>query len=205
MIADLKADSARWEAERRQTSSRGGQPSGGEYSRDASDIRNSNIPAVEYRSSTTHQSRQYYGPTGDSTSGYTTPQSQVQSQAPAFPQDRYNQPPIGGYAPQVYPPEPPYYGGADLRPGGGIQSQTPIPPQPRNVYPQAGGYVQSSSSYADSRSTPFYPQSAPGNVTPQQQQYSTQQQPSDPFYGRGAYFHRHTTPFYCPVLHMNGL
>ncbi|KAI0174098.1 hypothetical protein BJ166DRAFT_586930 [Pestalotiopsis sp. NC0098] len=44
MIEDLKADSARWDQERRQQTSRG--PVG-----------------VQYRNSDTHQSRQYYGPT----------------------------------------------------------------------------------------------------------------------------------------------
>jgi len=44
MIADLKADSERWEAERRGTAT-------------------SNTPIVDYRSSTTHQSRLHYGPT----------------------------------------------------------------------------------------------------------------------------------------------
>jgi hypothetical protein len=63
MIADLKADSERWEAERRQTASRG-QPQNGISSRDSERFgSNSNTPVVEYRSSTTHQSRQYYGPT----------------------------------------------------------------------------------------------------------------------------------------------
>lgn len=44
MIEDLKADSARWDQERRQQSAR-------------------NTGGVQYRNSDTHQSRQYYGPT----------------------------------------------------------------------------------------------------------------------------------------------
>jgi hypothetical protein len=61
MIADLKADSERWEAERRETASRG-QPANGISFRDSDGIvRKSNTPIVEYRASTTHQSRQYYG------------------------------------------------------------------------------------------------------------------------------------------------
>jgi len=55
------------------------------------------------------------------------------------------------------------------------------------VYPQPGGYVQPTQNYADSRPPTYYTQPAPGNVTPQQQPYPTQQQPSDPFYGRGSY------------------
>ena len=63
MIADLKADSERWEAERRVTAQRG-QPSNGTLLRDSNGIvRKSNTPVVDYRASTTHQSRQYYGPT----------------------------------------------------------------------------------------------------------------------------------------------
>jgi uncharacterized phage-like protein YoqJ len=48
MIADLKADSERWEAERRAATARV-------------------APVVDYRSSLTHQSRQYYGPTTEAT------------------------------------------------------------------------------------------------------------------------------------------
>ncbi|KAI1779335.1 hypothetical protein F4818DRAFT_438113 [Hypoxylon cercidicola] len=46
MIEDLKADSARWDQERRQQSAS-----------------RSNAAGVQYRNSDTHQSRQYYGPT----------------------------------------------------------------------------------------------------------------------------------------------
>lgn len=184
MIADLKADSARWDTERRQTASRG-QSSGGEYSRDTSDIRISNTPVVEYRSSTTHQSRQYYGPTDASSAGYATPQAQVQSQPSTYGGDRYSQPSVGSYSAQGYPPDSNYYvQGADLRPARGeVPPQVQIPP--RTVYAQPG-YVQAAPTYADSRSTAYY-QPSPGSVAPQQQQYPTQQQPSDPFYGRGSY------------------
>ncbi|ETS77668.1 hypothetical protein PFICI_09730 [Pestalotiopsis fici W106-1] len=64
MIEDLKADSARWDQERRQQTSRG--PVGGTHaSRDSPGvfIQKSNSPVVQYRNSDTHQSRQYYGPT----------------------------------------------------------------------------------------------------------------------------------------------
>ncbi|ORY60631.1 uncharacterized protein BCR38DRAFT_43366 [Pseudomassariella vexata] len=64
MIEDLKADSARWDQERRQQTARN--PVGGTIA--ASDanglfIKKSNSPIVQYRNSDTHQSRQYYGPT----------------------------------------------------------------------------------------------------------------------------------------------
>jgi hypothetical protein len=63
MIEDLKADSARWDQERRQQSSR--HSAGGTIaSRDSNSIlvRQSNTFAVQYRNSETHSSRQYYGP-----------------------------------------------------------------------------------------------------------------------------------------------
>ncbi|KXH53204.1 transcription factor RfeG [Colletotrichum salicis] len=69
MIDDLKADSARWEAERRQQAARNS--SGGTFaSRDATALlsRRSNSPTAGYRQSETHSARQHYGPT-DST-GY---------------------------------------------------------------------------------------------------------------------------------------
>lgn len=66
MIEDLKADSARWENERRAQNSRhssGGsfaprEMGGGHPARAAS-----NSPIVSYHQSETHQSRQHYGPT----------------------------------------------------------------------------------------------------------------------------------------------
>lgn len=65
MIEDLKADSARWDSERRAQTSRN--TAGGIHtSRDASGVparHSSNSPAVQYRYSETHQSRQHHGPT----------------------------------------------------------------------------------------------------------------------------------------------
>ncbi|OAA60114.1 transcription factor RfeG [Cordyceps fumosorosea ARSEF 2679] len=62
MIEDLKADSARWDSERRAQTSR-------------------NTPGVQYRYSETHQSRQHHGPTEH-------PPFQQQQQQP--PQDHFN-------------------------------------------------------------------------------------------------------------------
>lgn len=65
MIEDLKADSARWDSERRSQTSRNtaggihGSRDGPNYSSGPS----SNSPAVQYRYSETHQSRQHHGPT----------------------------------------------------------------------------------------------------------------------------------------------
>ncbi|KAL7621167.1 hypothetical protein AAE478_008484 [Parahypoxylon ruwenzoriense] len=66
MIEDLKADSARWDQERRQQSANRNNAAGGTIaSRDSNGVyvRLSNSPIVQYRNSDTHQSRQYYGPT----------------------------------------------------------------------------------------------------------------------------------------------
>jgi hypothetical protein len=65
MIEDLKADSARWDSERRSQTSRN-TPGGIHGSRDGPNYPaapSSNSPAVQYRYSETHQSRQQYGPT----------------------------------------------------------------------------------------------------------------------------------------------
>ncbi|KAH7020144.1 hypothetical protein EDB80DRAFT_746729 [Ilyonectria destructans] len=65
MIEDLKADSARWDSERRAQTSRN--TTGGIHtSRNASGVparHSSNSPVVQYRYSETHQSRQHHGPT----------------------------------------------------------------------------------------------------------------------------------------------
>ncbi|KAF4973779.1 hypothetical protein FZEAL_9226 [Fusarium zealandicum] len=65
MIEDLKADSARWDSERRAQTSRN--TSGGTIaSRTAAGApprHSSNSPVVQYRYSETHQSRQHHGPT----------------------------------------------------------------------------------------------------------------------------------------------
>jgi hypothetical protein len=63
MIADLKADSERWEDERRVIASNGQHSYGISFQDSGGIVRKSNTPTVGYRASTTHQSRQYYGPT----------------------------------------------------------------------------------------------------------------------------------------------
>jgi hypothetical protein len=183
MIADLKADSERWEAERRQTASRG-QPSN-----------------VEYRSSTTHQSRQYYGPTeaapgvapGYGAQGYQAPASSVQpgvydsgyqTQAYAQPQPAYNGASQGYAAQDNY-----YVAGADLRvgdpraePQARVPSSAANPNIPRNAPVQYGapqGYAQ-----PDTRS---YSSQYSNQPAPSPSYQSSAQNPSDPFYGRGAY------------------
>lgn len=220
MIADLKADSARWDAERKTSGARG-QSIGGEYSRDASDFRSSNIPIVEYRASTTHQSRQYYGPTDTSSSGFAAPQTQVQSpQGFAYARDQFATPAGNSYQTPSYPsgPDQPFIEGVHSQPLSQPpvrREQAAIPSQSRTAYPQSG-YPSGAPAYGDSRSGAYY--NPTGNVTPQQQQpqqypqqqYSQQQQPPqqslESYYGRSTYFHRHTTlSYYPPVLRMNGL
>ncbi|KAL3955146.1 hypothetical protein ACCO45_010709 [Purpureocillium lilacinum] len=146
MIEDLKADSARWDNERRAQTSRN--TSGGIHtSRDASGFParpSSNSPVVQYRYSETHQSRQHHGPTeapfqadpyrdpgyenrypGTGAPGYTgasgaypPPQQQQQQQYAATSGGAY----AGGYQPTQQSPGPdPRFssaqGGSMMRPG----------------------------------------------------------------------------------------
>lgn len=187
MIADLKADSARWEDERRTTASRG-QPSN-----------------VGYRDSQTHSSRQYYGPTepqGGGAPGYASnagagpqgPQG-VYDNGPSYssqnygaPAPSYNQQP--GYAIQS---DNYYVAGADLRadqPG----ARVPVPQSGINVPRSNVSTVQYSGtpSYQqpDSRNTYYSgqvpPQVSSAQYPPSQQQQQQQQQSADPYYGRAA-------------------
>ncbi|KAI0415766.1 hypothetical protein F5X98DRAFT_210762 [Xylaria grammica] len=69
MIQDLKADSARWDQERRQQSANRSNAGGGTIASNGVYIRSSNTPPVQYRNSDIHQLRQHYGPTEASYSG----------------------------------------------------------------------------------------------------------------------------------------
>jgi len=179
MIADLKADSDRWEAERRQTASRG-QPLN-----------------VGYRDSTTHQSRQYYGPTeqvpvpNPAYSAPPTTQGQgVYDNGPQYAQQSYGQPAPGGYAQPGYLQDNNYYvAGADLA----VADQSRV----RMPVVQSGVNVPRSNQYA---TTPTYQQQPPersyysgqpGPAVTQAQHQGYPTQPSDPYYGRGqgAYIH----------------
>ena len=200
MIADLKADSDRWDAERRLTASRG-QPSNGTPLRDSNGmVRNSNTPIVGYRDSTTHQSRQYYGPTEAApggTPGY--PPTSMASQPPVYdngyPQ-AYN-PPSQQYAtPQGYPTDNGNYAyvGADMVIDRDPRSNARPPERQVGTVPRQ--YASSTTQYqtqADPRGNYYSSNQPPPSAG---QTYSTQQHPADPFYGRGAYTHQ---PFlsYC--------
>ena len=195
MIADLKNDSERWAAERRQTASRG-QPSNGISSRDSNGmVRNSNTPIVEYRSSTTHQSRQYYGPSETTPAvaqGYgsapTYPSAGASVQQgvydSGYPAQQYGQPAAIYATDTGYPAQGEYYvAGADLtvdqRPG-----RAPV--QPAGTVPRSG-QVQYTGAYqqTDPRGYSAYPgQSAP---SPVQYAQGSGQQTSETNYSRGAY------------------
>lgn len=171
MIADLKADSDRWEAERRATASRG-QPSN-----------------VGYRDSTTHQSRQYYGPTEQvpgANPGYSsapTPAVQgVYDSGPQYQQQSYGQPAGGGYAQPVYAVQDNnYYAGADLV--ADQRSRVPVVSSGANV-PRSNQYAPGPSYQQQPDSRSNYYSSQPGPAAAQaQQQFPTQ--PNDPYYGRG--------------------
>ncbi|KUJ09218.1 uncharacterized protein LY89DRAFT_280362 [Mollisia scopiformis] len=186
MIADLKADSARWEAERRQTASRG-QPANGISLRDSNGIvRKSNTPTVGYRDSATHQTRQYYGPSeAQPTTGYpssggsSTPLGDAYDNGSQFQQQNYAQPASGYTQPTGYAVQDTYYAGADYVADQPRSSRVPVTSSitvPRsNAYAPAPTYQQ-----PDSRAA-YY--SGPPPVNPTQQVYAT---PQDPYYGRGA-------------------
>ncbi|TVY86444.1 hypothetical protein LAWI1_G007450 [Lachnellula willkommii] len=168
MIADLKADSDRWEAERRSTQSRG-QPSN-----------------VEYRASTTHQSRQYYGPT-EAATGMSTP-----GYAPAAPsgnvaQGAYaqNYPPPESYAPPVssgYANPPSTYSQQDNNyyvAGANMETIRPLP-QPGTV-PRTGQPYGTTPTYAQRDANAYYSPQPPATSVSSSQYPSN---PSDPYYGR---------------------
>lgn len=117
MIDDLKADSLRWDKERRAQTARSNTSGGSFISRDASGASarlSSNSPIGQYRMSETHQSRQHYGPSesdgyprypGSGSGGFI-------GAAAGF--DRQQQPPQqqhpgngGGYGYQQQPPSQP--------------------------------------------------------------------------------------------------
>lgn len=209
MIEDLKLDSERWEAERRQTAQRG-QPTNGTPYRDANGIvRESNTPVVDYRTSTTHEARQYHGPTEESAAprsapapqGYGQPAGASAQQQPhgydtgyqpaaAYPSTAYGGQPASGYGPtpQAYGTD--YLGGAyvaaanlanaDYNPAQATPRGVPV----GNQYPTAGAY-------GGAPTDPRYYAAAPGpSQVPPTQQYG---QPTDPYYGRSTYNNSHSS------------
>jgi hypothetical protein len=168
MIADLKADSERWEAERRQTASRG-QPAN-----------------VGYRDSNTHQTRQYYGPTETGQpSGYPSssaagaPLGNTYDSGPQYQQQpSYAQP--AGYPQTTYAGTENYYvAGGDLV---ADQSRSTRVPVSSVTVPRSGN-----NTYA---STPTYQQPDPraayysGQPPQPAQAQPVYASPQDPYYGR---------------------
>ncbi|KAE8454473.1 hypothetical protein EG329_000096 [Mollisiaceae sp. DMI_Dod_QoI] len=194
MIADLKADSERWEAERRQTASRG-QPANGISLRDSNGIvRKSNTAIVGYRDSATHQTRQYYGPTeaGMPSAGYPsssstgTPSGSVYDNGSYQPQQTYAQPAQGYAQPQGYAVQDNYYvAGADLV--ADQRSRVPVTSAGVNV-PRSNTYASTPTYQQPDTRTAYY--SGPPPPVSQAQQVYASPHPQDPYYGRGAYKHQ---------------
>ncbi|OHW97813.1 transcription factor [Colletotrichum incanum] len=207
MIDDLKADSARWEAERRQQAAR-------------------NTSGAGYRQSETHSARQHYGPT-DST-GYPDVGRDSYDSAPRYPGSQapgYSGNSTQGYsgAAAGYAQQPSSFpssgGGYPSYSSGGSYSQ-PDPRDPRYAGQMAQGYGEppymataanlARSSYSADPYGAGQPSRTPTTMAPQQgQTYSSGSQvpagyqsgfyppstsasygsvpvASDPLYGRGA-------------------
>ncbi|KAI1654722.1 hypothetical protein F4813DRAFT_201722 [Daldinia decipiens] len=146
MIEDLKADSARWDQERRQQSaSRNNAAAGGTIaSRDSngSYVRLSNSPIVQYRNSDTHQSRQYYGPTEAGFAAGTPNRDPYGDATPRYPgtgSAGYTGA-AGSYTAQQYP-----QGGYSTQQGYTTQGSQFQPPSASVTYPpmpSQGGFGQ---------------------------------------------------------------
>lgn len=178
MIADLKADSLRWENERRLSATRG-QPTN-----------------VGYRESNTHQSRQYYGPSeaqpagapGYST-GTTTGNQVVYEAGPSY-QQNYSQQPAQNYGAQPGPSyaqpgtygtvDNNYYAGGNLGIADSSRTRVPISQSGINV-------PRTIASDAPYPGTPYqgenrsYYQAQPGPPVSSAQTY-TSQPPQEPYY-----------------------
>ncbi|PHH61234.1 hypothetical protein CDD81_668 [Ophiocordyceps australis] len=147
MIEDLKADSARWDSERRAQTSR-------------------NTSGVQYRYSETHQSRQHLGPTegpysadpysrdqtydgharypGSGAPGYTGASNSFASPQQQQPQQQQQQ----------QPPPPPVYSSNGGMYSGAYQ-QTQQSPPPDNRYPSGQGNPLMRSGYQASQEAPY--------------------------------------------------
>jgi hypothetical protein len=198
MIEDLKADSARWDAERRAQTSRN--TPGGSFAVGYPGRSSSNSPLGQYRMSETHQSRQNRGPTeghyppdayghdgprypGTGAPGYT-------GASPSYSQPGYGGP-GGAYGYGQSPPPDPRYSGSYSQGGqppmdgfddrayihtGANLNRTGAPPQPTYVTapPMQPGY----------QSAPYnYQSQVPTTNGPS---YSSMQAPDSSF-SRGEY------------------
>ncbi|RKF72325.1 putative transcription factor [Golovinomyces cichoracearum] len=144
MIEDLKADSQRWDQERRAANSR---------------------ENVGYTQSRTHESRQQWGPTGESNKNY-PPSTNSQASFEQFPQSIYPHPPSVAYNQQ-------------LPPSSYMQQENYYVAGSNMAVEQPRGYQSPTGVEVPRVSAPHYVQ------VPTGQQY-TNQAPSQP-YGRGSY------------------
>ncbi|KAI9812284.1 MAG: hypothetical protein M1827_004733 [Pycnora praestabilis] len=153
MISDLKADSSRWNAERSQ--SQRGDGYGGSLMRDPSLVGKPDMVSAEpYEKSTTHRSRQYYGPTVQPgvTSGPNPaamyPQQNVPQQAQQA-QLQQQQPPQAqtGYDDYTY-------------------EQNPYAPQGSSAYAQQSGYQYPAADYGAAAQPRGYAQQPYGDQPP---------------------------------------
>ncbi|KAK7946129.1 uncharacterized protein PG986_010450 [Apiospora aurea] len=147
MIEDLKADSARWDQERRQQTAR-------------------NPVGVQYRNSDTHQSRQYYGPTEGANQYSDASRDNYDAGAPRYPgtgSAGYN----GASSNSGYPGSSPYAGQSG---GYGQQAYTTGQPQfaqsPQDSYPSGASISGSGFTQAPSGGRPYEVVGAHRTVAP---------------------------------------
>ncbi|KAI1820087.1 hypothetical protein F4861DRAFT_533969 [Xylaria intraflava] len=152
MIQDLKADSSRWDLERRQQSANRSTAGGGTIASNGVFIRSSDNLPVQYRNSDIHQARQYHGPTESTYSaGNTgndpfdnglrypgTGSSGYNGAASSYPQ-QYGASP-GGYTQQAYPPNSGQF----------------APPPPGNVGSYGSGHSVAAPGYSQAAQDPPY-------------------------------------------------
>ncbi|UNI24421.1 hypothetical protein JDV02_010166 [Purpureocillium takamizusanense] len=177
MIEDLKADSARWDSERRAQTSR--HTSGGIHtSRDANGFAarlSSNSPVVQYRYSETHQSRQNQGPTESPFQADPYRDSGYENRYPGTGAPGYTGA-SGAYPPPQQQQQQQYAGTSGGAYAGGYQPTQQSPgPDPRFSVPQGGSMIRPG--YQPSQDPPYI---GTGANLPQ----SGFAQPNDPYNSR---------------------
>ncbi|KAK8074263.1 hypothetical protein PG994_005162, partial [Apiospora phragmitis] len=169
MIEDLKADSARWDQERRQQTARN--PVGGTIASAGVYVQKSNSPVVQYRNSDTHQSRQYYGPTEGANQYSDASRDNYDAGAPRYPgtgSAGYN----GASSNSGYPGSSPYAGQSG---GYGQQAYTTGQPQfaqsPQDSYPSGASMPGTGFTQAPSGGRPYEVVGAHRTVAPSSGDY----------------------------------
>jgi hypothetical protein len=152
MIQDLKADSARWDQERRQQSANRNSAGGGTVALNGVYIRSSNTPPVQYRNSDIHQLRQHYGPTENAYASGSSGNDPYDS-GPRYPgtgSSGYSGA-SGAYAQQYAPPQ----GGYTTQQGYTANSAQFAPP-PGNVASYGTGHPVAAAGYGQPAQDPPY-------------------------------------------------